>query len=128
MEILKNRKYAYQYAVIDETAGDPEPASDTASDPVSDEAAAALDAAVRLPQYRTYEKAGKRRRKAALSEDDKQIVAQMKQVEKELSRVENNFNSTEDPILIDYYIYEQMALHKKYEYLLRSCRERGLSL
>ena len=93
-----------------------------------EEAAAALDVALRLPRYEIKAPEDGRRFRSGASADSKHIAAQITQLKKDLRCVENNFNEVDDPILMDYFIYERLALNKKFEYFLRLCREKGLSV
>ena len=55
------------------------------------------------------------------------ILAAIRQVQLQLECARSSFADATDEILIDSYIYEIIALQKKYEYFLKSAKEMGLT-
>ena len=55
------------------------------------------------------------------------ILAAIRQVQLQLECARSSFEDATDEILIDSYIYEIIALQKKYEYFLKSAKEMGLT-
>jgi len=58
--------------------------------------------------------------------EELEIVAMLNRLKTELDDLHNHFDNTTDPVLIDSYVYEIMALHMKYKYYTRLCREKGI--
>lgn len=58
--------------------------------------------------------------------EGEEILKAIRQIQQQLECARSAFaNATEDA-LIDSYIYEIIALHKKYEYFLKAAKEIGL--
>ena len=58
--------------------------------------------------------------------EGEEILKSIQQIQRQLECAKSAFaNATEDA-LIDSYIYEIIALHKKYEYFLKAAKEIGL--
>ena len=55
------------------------------------------------------------------------ILAAIRQVQEQLECARNAFDVAIDETLIDSYIYEIIALQKKYEYFLKTAKELGLT-
>lgn len=55
------------------------------------------------------------------------ILAAIRQVQLQLECARSSFQNATDETLIDSYIYEIIALQKKYEYFLKSAKEMGLT-
>ena len=58
--------------------------------------------------------------------EELEIVTQLGHLKSELDDLHNRFDNTTDPVLIDSYVYEIMALHMKYKYYSQLCREKGI--
>ena len=64
--------------------------------------------------------------KGTLYTEGEEILRAIHQIQQQLECAKNAFaNATEDA-LIDSYIYEIIALHKKYEYFLKAAKDMGL--
>ncbi len=58
--------------------------------------------------------------------EGEEILKSIQQIQRQLECAKSAFaNATEDA-LIDSYIYEIIALHKKYEYFLKAAKDMGL--
>lgn len=55
------------------------------------------------------------------------ILAAIRQIQAQLECARQAFENAVDESLIDSYIYEIIALQKKYEYFLRAAKEIGLT-
>ena len=55
------------------------------------------------------------------------ILAAIRQVQEQLECARSAFDTATDETLIDSYIYEIIALQKKYEYFLKTAKELGLT-
>ena len=55
------------------------------------------------------------------------ILAAIRQIQVQLECVHSSFEDATDEALIDSYIYEIIALQKKYEYFLKAAKEMGLT-
>ena len=55
------------------------------------------------------------------------ILSAIHQIQKQLECARQSFENAVDEALIDSYIYEIIALQKKYEYFLKAAREIGLT-
>lgn len=58
--------------------------------------------------------------------EGERILAAIRQVQLQLECARSSFQNATDETLIDSYIYEIIALQKKYEYFLKSAKEIGL--
>ena len=61
-----------------------------------------------------------------LSEDDSFVLTTLEQLQSDLAHVHHSLNTVTDPILIDGYIFEMNAIHMKYQFYMKLCKERGL--
>lgn len=55
------------------------------------------------------------------------ILAAIRQIQLQMECVRSSFQDATDEALIDSYIYEIIALQKKYEYFLKAAKEMGLT-
>lgn len=55
------------------------------------------------------------------------IVAAIRQIQLQMECARSSFEDATDEALIDSYIYEIIALQKKYEYFLKTAKEMGLT-
>ena len=55
------------------------------------------------------------------------ILAAIRQIQMQLECARQSFENAVDESLIDSYIYEIIALQKKYEYFLKAAKEIGLT-
>ena len=62
-----------------------------------------------------------------LMTEGESILAAIRQVQLQLECARSSFQNATDETLIDSYIYEIIALQKKYEYFLKSAKEMGLT-
>ncbi len=61
-----------------------------------------------------------------MSIQDMEIMTNLERLKNEIKIININLDHITDPILIDSYIFENMALNMRYKYFLRLCKERGL--
>lgn len=62
-----------------------------------------------------------------LKQEGEAILTAIRQIQLQLECVRQAFENAVDESLIDSYIYEIIALQKKYEYFLRTAKEIGLT-
>ncbi len=55
------------------------------------------------------------------------ILAAIRQIQLQMECARSSFEDATDETLIDSYIYEIIALQKKYEYFLKTAKEMGLT-
>lgn len=55
------------------------------------------------------------------------ILAAIRQIQLQMECARSSFEDATDEALIDSYIYEIIALQKKYEYFLKAAKEMGLT-
>ena len=55
------------------------------------------------------------------------ILAAIRQIQLQMECARSSFEDDTDEALIDSYIYEIIALQKKYEYFLKTAKEMGLT-
>lgn len=55
------------------------------------------------------------------------ILAAIRQIQLQMECARSSFEDATDEVLIDSYIYEIIALQKKYEYFLKTAKEMGLT-
>ena len=55
------------------------------------------------------------------------ILAAIRQIQLQMECARSSFEDATDEALIDSYIYEIIALQKKYEYFLKTAKEMGLT-
>ena len=68
-----------------------------------------------------------KRKTEHLMTEGEAILAAIRQVQIDLECARNAFETVTDENLIDSYIYEIIALQKKYAYFLKTAREMGLT-
>lgn len=68
----------------------------------------------------------KLKRKNTISEEGKEILIAIEKIKKELEYNKQCFDLATDEVLIDCYIYEIIALNKKYQYFLQLAKNSGL--
>lgn len=62
----------------------------------------------------------------SLSEEGKHIIQEIEKIKEQLEKTKLNFNLATEDSLIDSYIYEIIALNKKYQYFLKKAKDIGL--
>ncbi|MBR4015341.1 MAG: DUF2508 family protein [Anaerotignum sp.] len=65
--------------------------------------------------------------KEALMDEGEKILEAIRRIQIQLECVRQSFEDATDDALIDSYIYEIIALQKKYEYFLKAAKEMGLT-
>lgn len=65
--------------------------------------------------------------KEALMDEGEKILEAIRRIQIQLECVRQSFENATDDALIDSYIYEIIALQKKYEYFLKAAKEMGLT-
>lgn len=68
-----------------------------------------------------------KRKTETLMTEGEAILSAIRQVQIQLECARNSFETATDENLIDSYIYQIIALQKKYAYFLRTAREMGLT-
>ena len=68
-----------------------------------------------------------KRKTEHLMTEGEAILSAIRQIQLQLECARNSFETVTDESLIDCYIYEIIALQKKYEYFLRTAKEMGLT-
>ena len=70
------------------------------------------------------------RRKPARAIDavDAGILEALLRLREEMDIIHSNLDSVTDPVLIDSYIFELKAVHARYQYYSRECKQRGIAL
>lgn len=71
-------------------------------------------------------KAGLGKKKDGLAPEDAFILATLEKLKKDLDITHSSLNNITDPVLIDSFIFEMNALHMRYKFYLRQCKEKGL--
>lgn len=59
--------------------------------------------------------------------EGEEILSALRQIQLQLECAQSSFCDVTDESLIDSYIYEIIALQKKYEYFLKAAKELGLT-
>ncbi len=59
--------------------------------------------------------------------EEKEILLALKNLQRELDLAHSNFEQATDPLLIDSWIYQIMSMHKRYQFYLGQCKEKGLN-
>lgn len=59
--------------------------------------------------------------------EGEEILSALRQIQLQLECAQSAFRDVTDDALIDSYIYEIIALQKKYEYFLKAAKEMGLT-
>ena len=62
-----------------------------------------------------------------LMSEGEAILSAIRQIQLQLECARSSFEDATDEALIDSYIYEIIALQKKYEYFLKTAKEMGLT-
>jgi hypothetical protein len=62
----------------------------------------------------------------AISDEDFKIITALDSLKRELDLIHNHLDSVTDPVLIDSFIYETMAINTRYTYYLKLCKAKGL--
>lgn len=62
-----------------------------------------------------------------LLDEGEKILSSIRQIQEQLICARQGFETATDEALIDSYIFEIIALHKKYEFFLKAAKEMGLS-
>lgn len=62
-----------------------------------------------------------------LMSEGEAILSAIRQIQLQLECARSSFEDATDEALIDSYIYEIIALQKKYEYFLKAAKEMGLT-
>ena len=65
-------------------------------------------------------------KQASLQPDKEQILQALSETKAQLEAARMGFSSATDDALIDSYIYQIIALNKKYDYFLQSAKKLGL--
>ena len=65
-------------------------------------------------------------KQSSLQADKEQILQALSETKAELEAARMGFSSATDDALIDSYIYQIIALNKKYDYFLQSAKKLGL--
>jgi len=65
-------------------------------------------------------------KKTKLAPEDLLILTTLERLKKDLDNVHSSLDSVTDPTLIDSFIFEMNALHMRYTFYLRECKEKGL--
>ena len=68
-----------------------------------------------------------KRKTEKLMTEGEAILSAIRQVQIQLECARNSFETVTDEALIDSYIYEIIALQKKYEYFLKTAKAMGLT-
>lgn len=66
-------------------------------------------------------------KKERLRLEGEEILSALRQIQRQLECAQSAFKDVTDEALIDSYIYEIIALQKKYEYFLKAAKEMGLT-
>lgn len=56
----------------------------------------------------------------------KQLLDELDFVTMRLSQIRESYDMTDEPELVDALIYEELAMRARYDYLIRTAKERGL--
>ena len=62
-----------------------------------------------------------------MSREDKGVLVMIEKLKNELALMHQNLDYVTDETLIDSYIYELKAIHMKYQYYIKICKERGIA-
>lgn len=68
----------------------------------------------------------RQRAKPSLTQEGKDILSTIEEVKKQLESAQRRFDSADEEILIDWCIYEIMALQRKYAYFLKEAKDMGI--
>ncbi len=64
----------------------------------------------------------------SMSQEDRELVGYVRQAMEEWNQAEEFFESVSEPDLIDYAIYRIEASKKRYMYLLKQAKEKGVKV
>jgi len=67
-----------------------------------------------------------KRRRTLHSAEDEYVLTTLGKLRDDLAHVHQSLDTVTDPILIDSFIFEMNAIHMKYMYYMRLCKERGI--
>lgn len=56
----------------------------------------------------------------------KQLLEELDLVTEKLSRIRESYDMTDEPELVDALIYEELAMKARYDYLIRTAKERNI--
>lgn len=62
-----------------------------------------------------------------LTEEEKELLQTIESLKFELDMIHKSFDHITEPLLIDSCIYQISAIHSKYTYYLKLCKQKGLS-
>ena len=68
-----------------------------------------------------------KRNSKKMSSEDKGVLNMIEKLKSELALMHQNLDYVTDETLIDSYIYELKAIHMKYQYYIKICKERGIA-
>ena len=68
-----------------------------------------------------------KRNNKKMSREDKCVLVMIDKLKSELALMHQNLDYVTDETLIDSYIYELKAIHMKYQYYIKICKERGIA-
>lgn len=68
----------------------------------------------------------KNKKNKEIHNDAQIIISSIEKIKQELEVTKNNFDLATNEALIDSYIYEIIALNKKYQYFLQLAKQNGL--
>ena len=77
--------------------------------------------------YIKREQEGFSRQRERLKLEGEEILSTLRRIQLQLECAQSAFEDVTDESLIDSYIYEIIALQKKYEYFLRAAKKMGLT-
>ncbi|MCL2703742.1 MAG: YaaL family protein [Defluviitaleaceae bacterium] len=60
--------------------------------------------------------------------EDMRLVDAVKCIKNKIDIANSNFDSIDDPLLIEGLVYELKSLHVKYDYLIVQCKQRGITV
>jgi len=66
------------------------------------------------------------KRNKKMSIEDKSVLTTLENLKDELAVMHQNLDYVTDEALIDSYIYELKAIHMKYQYYIKICKEKGI--
>lgn len=72
-------------------------------------------------------KSNKSSKATKLTEEERNLLQTIEALKLELDLVHKSFDHITDPLLIDSCIYEISAIHSKYTYYLKLCKQKGIS-
>lgn len=73
---------------------------------------------------------GKNNKSKKAAEEEKlfrrQLFEEIDHVTAQLSRIRKSYDMTDEPELVDALIYEELAMQARYDYLIRTAKERNI--